>query len=94
MIYRPCRVFRYLELRAFTFVHGWENVHHCGVLHHLHLHRGDLPNDVEAFPPRLLQHGRSHRVYFISTNAFTSKSMDKCVFHACEEKERRPCVYL
>jgi len=37
---------RILELRAFTFIHGWKAVYHHGVRYRLRFHGGIVPDDA------------------------------------------------
>lgn len=65
---------RSLELRAFTFIHGREAVHHHGVRHRLRLHDGAVPDDAQALPSWSLQHDRPHRVNLIAADASFGES--------------------
>lgn len=67
---------RSLELRAFTFIHGREAVHHHSVRHRLRLHGGAVPDDAPALPARDLQHDRPRRVNLIAANASSGESTD------------------
>jgi len=70
------RCFRCLELRAFTFIPGWEIVHHHGVRHRVHLYGGAVPDDAQALPARNLQYDWSRRINLIATDASSGESTD------------------
>lgn len=70
------RCFRWLELRAFTFIPGREIVHHHGVRHRVHLHSGAVPDDAQTFSARNLQYDWSRRVNLIAADASSGESTD------------------